>query len=131
MRLSYTRIVTDDVPALTVFYETLLGSTAESPADGGADYVQIDTAGWASLALCSHRVVERHSPGATEPGINYCVILDLEVDDVDEEHRRLRSLGAEWILLPTDQPWGNRAAILKDPDGNLINLFARPAPVGG
>jgi catechol 2,3-dioxygenase-like lactoylglutathione lyase family enzyme len=125
MRLSYTRIITADVPALTVFYETLLASPAEAPGETPADYVQIDTAGGASLALCSHRVVERHSPGATEPGVNYCVILDVEVDDVDMEYRRLESLVEEWVLPPTDQPWGNRAAILRDPEGNLVNLFTR------
>lgn len=55
------------------------------------------------------------------------VILDIRVDDVDREHERLRSLVTDWVLPPTDQPWGNRATILRDPDGNLVNLFA-PIP---
>jgi len=124
MRLSYTRIVTDDVPALAAFYETLLGASADGSPETAADYVQVATAGGATLAICSHRAVERHSPGATEPGINHSVILDVEVDDVDAEHARLQPLVREWVLPPTDQPWGNRAALLRDPDGNIVNLFA-------
>jgi len=126
MRLSCTRIVTEDVGVLALFYEQLLGTPGRSADGAGSDYVQIDTSG-GSLAVCSHRAVERHSPGATEPGVNYCVILDVEVADVDHEYQRLQSLVTEWVLPPTDQPWGNRAAILKDPDGNLVNLFAPAA----
>jgi hypothetical protein len=28
------------------------------------------------------------------------------------------------VLPPTDLPWGNRAMLFRDPDGNLINMFA-------
>ena len=31
------------------------------------------------------------------------------------------------VLPPTTMPWGNRSTILRDPDGNLVNLFTRPA----
>ena len=24
-------------------------------------------------------------------------------------------------------PWGNRSLLLRDPDGNLVNIFSRPA----
>jgi catechol 2,3-dioxygenase-like lactoylglutathione lyase family enzyme len=29
----------------------------------------------------------------------------------------------EWVKEPTTMPWGNRAVLFRDPDGNLINLF--------
>ncbi len=29
---------------------------------------------------------------------------------------------------PTDQPWGNRSMLFRDPDGNLINFYA---PING
>jgi catechol 2,3-dioxygenase-like lactoylglutathione lyase family enzyme len=31
------------------------------------------------------------------------------------------------VLEPTDQPWGNRSMLFRDPDGNLVNFFA---PIG-
>jgi hypothetical protein len=27
------------------------------------------------------------------------------------------------VTEPTTMPWGNRALLFRDPDGNLINLF--------
>jgi len=127
MRLTYTRIVTDEVPELAAFYEALLGSTADFSPETRDDYVQIETQGGAPLAICSHRSVERYSPGMTEPCVNQSVILDIQVEDVDREHQRLQSLVTDWVLPPRDQPWGNRATLLRDPDGNIINLFA-PIP---
>jgi len=31
----------------------------------------------------------------------------------------------EIVLEPTDMPWGNRSMMLRDPDGGLVNFFAR------
>jgi len=29
--------------------------------------------------------------------------------------------------MPTTlMPWGNRSLLLRDPDGNLVNIFSRP-----
>lgn len=38
------------------------------------------------------------------------------VDDVDATVTRLRQAGAEVIQEPTDQPWGERDAVVLDPD---------------
>jgi uncharacterized glyoxalase superfamily protein PhnB len=29
-----------------------------------------------------------------------------------------------FVMEPTTQPWGNRSMLFRDPDGNLINVFA-------
>ena len=47
------------------------------------------------------------------------------MDDVDHERLRLKEIVKAWVLEPTDQPWGNRSMLFRDPDGNLINLYAR------
>jgi uncharacterized glyoxalase superfamily protein PhnB len=52
-------------------------------------------------------------------------ILDFEVENVDAEHERIAALGATLVMPPTTQPWGSRATIFTDPDGNLINVFSR------
>ncbi len=41
----------------------------------------------------------------------------------EESTQRLR----EVVLPPTTMPWGNRSTLFRDPDGNLVNLFSRPA----
>ena len=32
----------------------------------------------------------------------------------------------DYVMPPADMPWGNRSMLLRDPDGNVINIFARP-----
>jgi predicted enzyme related to lactoylglutathione lyase len=61
---------------------------------------------------------------ATAPAANRSVILDFEVADVDRERARIADLVGPLVLEPTNQPWGNRSMLFRDPDGNLINFFA-------
>ena len=49
------------------------------------------------------------------------MFLEFLVPDVDAEFDRLRDL--EFVQEPTTMPWGNRSIVLRDPDGNLVNLF--------
>jgi lactoylglutathione lyase len=50
------------------------------------------------------------------------VALWLYCDDVDAEVEALRAAGAEITLEPEDMEWGERMAIVLDPDGNQICL---------
>jgi len=79
-----------------------------------------------ALALCRRRFTEADGCGAPLPvTAAERVILDFEVDDVDATYARLASIGVTWVMAPTDQPWGGRSAMFRDPDGNLVNLFTR------
>jgi uncharacterized glyoxalase superfamily protein PhnB len=119
MKLVQARLVTTDVPALARFYEELLGV---API-GSEDYVELRVPG-STLAISSKRSVDLFNAGAAEPAANQSVILDFQVKDVDRERFRLQELIGEFVLEPTDQPWGSRSMLFRDPDGNLINFFA-------
>jgi len=123
MKLSQARIVTRDVPALVRFYRQLTGMTPI----GDDVYAEFHGPRLA-LAISSERTIERHGAAAATAGANRSVILDFEVADVDAERARLSGLVAAFVLEPTTQPWGNRSMLLRDPDGNLINVFAPAAP---
>ena len=125
MKLAQARLVTGDVPALARFYEAVLGI---API-GSEDYVELRGSG-STLAISSKRSVDLFNAGAAEPAANRSVILDFEVKDVDQERSRLQELVAEFVLEPTDQPWGSRSMLFRDPDGNLINFFAPVAGAG-
>ena len=121
MDLVNARIVTDDVAGLAGFYASVIGAGAV-PNDY---YVELPTGG-ATLALCRRRFTEADGCGAPLPvTAAERVILDFEVDDVDATYARLTSLGVTWVMAPTDQPWGARSAMFRDPDGNVANLFTR------
>ncbi len=120
MRLAQARIVTADVPRLARFYETVLRAAAA----GSEEYVEL-RAGGARLALSSQHAVNIYCRCAAVPCQNRSLILDFEVEDVDEERRRLGDTVGRMVLEPTTQPWGTRSMLFRDPDGNLINVFSR------
>jgi catechol 2,3-dioxygenase-like lactoylglutathione lyase family enzyme len=120
MKLAYSRIVTADVPGLVRFYREVIGIV---PVTRSEEYAEFPTSG-TTLAISSQRVMELHGAGATTPASNRSAVLDFQVADVDNERARLEGVITEFVLEPTDQPWGNRSMLFRDPDGNLINFFA-------
>ena len=124
MKLSSVRLVTKDVPALAAFYQEVTGIV---PA-GNADFVELRTPGSSTLAICSQRSVDVSNAGALSAGANRSAVLEFQVDDVDAERSRLKASLVKLVQEPTDQPWGNRSMLFRDPDGNLINLFTPASP---
>ena len=119
--LTHACVITDDVVRLRDFYTTILRS---EPTRAHDDYIEFSTARGA-LSLYSNAKLEPYAPGATQARSNKSVMLEFEVDDVDAEFARLQSLPIAWVKRPSTQPWGNRSIYLRDPDGNLVNLYTR------
>jgi len=44
--------------------------------------------------------------------------------EVDRCHEELSSLGVEILDPPTDQPWGHRTLFFRDPERNLLEVYA-------
>ncbi len=120
MKLAFVRIVTGDVSGLTRFYHAITGMTPKIFNDA---YVEFSAAG-AMLAISSQRTMDLYGARATVPRSNRSVVLDFQVDDVDRERARLAAIVMDFVLEPTNQPWGNRSMLFRDPEGNLVNFFA-------
>lgn len=120
MQLTSVRIITGDVDRLTSFYEQVTGLVASRPAKQFAEF----TGATATLAIGSAETMVLFSAGAAVPESNRTVILEFLVEDVDREFARLRPLLADVVQEPATMPWGNRSLLFRDPDGNLVNLFA-------
>ncbi|WP_297692736.1 VOC family protein [Phenylobacterium sp.] len=120
MRLQQTRLVTSDVPRLTAFYEAVTGASKGVATDA---YVEFASPAQ-GLAIAGGQAGRVYGEGVVAPAQNRSAILDFEVADVDAEYERLRPIVADWVMAPTVMPWGNRVIVFRDPDGNLINMFA-------
>ena len=120
MKLASARLVTKDVNVLAKFYQEVL----RVEPIGSECYVELATTS-GMIAISSKCSVDIFNAAAAEPAANRSVILDFEVEDVDQERDRLHNLVGEFILEPTDQPWGTRSMLFRDPDGNLINFFSK------
>jgi predicted enzyme related to lactoylglutathione lyase len=119
MRFVSTRIITADVSRLVTFYEMVTGAAA---VWGNELFAEISTP-IGTLAIGSDKTVPLFGQGSAEPAANRTAILEFIVDDVDAEYDRLREQLSEVVTEPTTMPWGNRALLFRDPDGNLVNLF--------
>lgn len=120
MNFASVRIITDDVGRLVEFYEKILGVSAERPAPVFAEFVMPSC----TLAIGHSQTVQLFGAGSAVAADNHTVIIEFRVHDVDAEYERLKPLVSEWVKEPTTMPWGNRAMLFRDPDGNLVNLFA-------
>ena len=119
MKFISTRIITADVRRLVGFYELVTGASAMW---GNELFAEIPTS-VGTLAIGSDETVPLFGAGSAEPAANRSAILEFIVEDVDFEYERLREHVAEVVTTPTTMPWGNRALLFRDPDGNLVNLF--------
>lgn len=122
MKFASVRIVTQDLDRLIEFYQRLSGIEAARLADG---FAELRFEG-ATLAISSERLIELFNVGAATAAANRSAILELEVEDVDAVFERMSASGTNIVMAPTSMPWGNRSLLLRDPDGNLVNLFSRP-----
>lgn len=100
-----------DLPATRRFYEQLgFVQTYQFPPDGEPGFVTMER-GAASIGIGA-------GGAADDDRFGYWVY----VDDVDDALARLVQAGAPIVAEPEDQPWGERVARTRDPDGNLVYL---------
>jgi lactoylglutathione lyase len=120
VQLTHVRLLVENFAACFRFYRDVVGLTptfGNEDEGGCADF----RAGDCSLALFERSgmddVAQLRSPGDG-------AMLVLAVDDVDAAAERLRAAGVELDSEPHDQPdWGLRVAHVRDPAGNLLELY--------
>ena len=105
-------IATDKLDAAKAFYGQVLGMTL------AMDH------GWI-ITLTGEGEAAPQLSFATEGGSGTPVPdLSIEVDDLDETHRRVLEAGYTPIYGPVTEPWGVRRFFLRDPLGRLVNILA-------
>lgn len=119
MKLVSIRLITDDIQQMAGFYQRVLEI---EPNWANADFAELTTP-VGTLAIGSTRTVGLFAPGSARPADNHTAIIEFMVPDVDAEYQRLRETVDSFVNEPTTMPWGNRSLLLRDPDGNLVNLF--------
>jgi uncharacterized glyoxalase superfamily protein PhnB len=125
MQFASVRLVTADpasVDALVAFYTRLTDVAATRPVP---DFAELRFAGLV-LAISTQRMVQQFNAGAARAAANESAILEFEVDDVEAVLQRWGDAALDTAMPPTTMPWGNRSMLLRDPDGNVVNVFSRP-----
>ena len=105
------------------FYRLLGLDFPEDPADG---HVEATMANGTRLMFDTEDVIRSFLPDWTRANGNQ-VSLAFECErpaDVDEVYARVVAAGFEGEKEPWDAFWGQRYALLGDPDGVRVNLYA-------
>jgi uncharacterized glyoxalase superfamily protein PhnB len=117
-------IVVADMTAAMAFYRTLGLPAPEVTPDEAQ--VQVATPGGTNLGFLTEALVKGHNPHWVQPvgqRVTFACRCD-SAEEVDQAYARVVAAGYEGRQEPWDAPWGQRYAILADPDGNRVDLFA-------
>ncbi|HEU5417469.1 MAG TPA: VOC family protein [Streptosporangiaceae bacterium] len=118
-------LYTRDIEAALAFYRDLLGfsETFRTPREGTPDHVELQLGGF-TVGLGTVEAARRVHGVDAVPG-SPAMALAVWAGDTDAAYARLVAAGVPAVRPPHDSGNSNRAALLRDPDGNLVEIVAR------
>jgi lactoylglutathione lyase len=118
-------LYTNDIEAGLHFYRDLLGfeETFRTPTEGLPEHVELRLNGF-SVGLGSVQAAKRVHGVDALPG-SPAMVLVVWTGNVDEAYRELVAAGVSGVQPPHDTGNNNRNALLRDPDGNLVEIVAK------
>lgn len=123
MRLGYVIIHVPDVPTSLAFYERAFGFERRFVAPGG-EYGELQTGGTA-LAFAAESLIAHHGLDVRENRPDQApaaVEVGLVTDDVAAAYAKAISEGATAAKPPTEKPWGQTVAYVRDLNGFLVEI---------
>lgn len=78
----------------------------------------------ASLLVLTQRGLMFDDPSPPAGVLSLQLAFRVAPDEVDACAKALRSQGVAIVKEPTDQPWGHRTLFFRDPDGNVLEIYA-------
>jgi catechol 2,3-dioxygenase-like lactoylglutathione lyase family enzyme len=118
--IDYTVIIVRDMAAMRRFYEGILRFSLTRELSAGWIEFQI---GGNTLALSRPHRTAKDAP---TPAGSAALQLAFKVapDDVDRCADELLWWGVDLVEPPTNQSFGHRTLFFRDPDGNLLEVYA-------
>jgi catechol 2,3-dioxygenase-like lactoylglutathione lyase family enzyme len=125
LRPAVIELVVSDMAATLAFYRRL-GLDFPPDADD-QPHVDVELPGGLRLAFDTEATVRTFDPGWQQPTGGHRMALAFDCDtpaDVDAAWADLTGAGYKGHLAPWDAFWGMRYAVVHDPDGTPVDLFA-------
>jgi catechol 2,3-dioxygenase-like lactoylglutathione lyase family enzyme len=124
-KLDLIGIVVEDMEKSLAYYRELGLEIPDEPEE--MRHVETTLPGGLRLAWDDADTVRSFDPewkpATGGPAIGLAFRLDTPAE-VDALYKRLVSLGYDGHKEPWDAPWGQRYALVRDPDGNSTDLFS-------
>ena len=124
LRLTVIGLVVTDMAATLAFYRRL-GLDLPAEADD-QPHVEVEVAGL-RLAFDTEEVIRSFDPHYRRPEGSQRMSLAFDCgspEQVDAAFAELTGAGYAGALEPWDAAWGMRYAVVHDPDGTPVDLFA-------
>lgn len=124
MRLDGLGIMVDDMAAMVRFYRDVLGFEIKEDENTTNVYLEKD-----GTLFLLYRKTDFEK--MTNRKFSYCnginghyeiALSAVNFAAVDKAYSEVVAAGAESILEPTTEPWGQRTCYIADPEGNLIEI---------
>ncbi|MBX3189567.1 MAG: VOC family protein [Labilithrix sp.] len=117
-------IVVTDIPRAIRFYR-LVGLDFPDTAEG-EPYVEVKTPNGYRISLNAQSLDKELTPGWVEPRGQRLGLAFLceSPKQVDETYAKIVAAGHKGVREPWDAFWGQRYALVEDPDGAHVSLFA-------
>ena len=124
MRLDGFGLLVNDMGKMIRFYRDVLGFEIKEAEDTTNVYLVKDGT---LFLLYGRKDFEKMTSRRYEyvKGLNGHSEIALYVDtfeEVDQAFKKSVAAGAEPVLEPTTEPWGQRTCYIADPEGNLIEI---------
>lgn len=127
----FVNLYTRDIEAGLRFYRDTLcfQETFRTPSDGTPAHVELKLEGFL-IGLGTVEAAKRVHGVDASPGTPAMVIV-IWTEDVDRAFQRLSDAGAPVLQPPHDTGNDNRNALLRDPDGNLVEIVSKRSAGAG
>ena len=112
MNLNQLDIIVSNVPQVCASLERILDKKADYVDDGFAQF----TIGSHCLMLSQNHLIplENFQSG---------IILHIEVEDLEQNQKRVKELGIEILHGPVVIDWGTESLLVKGPAGLVIDFY--------
>ncbi|MET0946043.1 MAG: VOC family protein [Flavobacterium sp.] len=124
VKFGYTILYVENVEESIVFYENVFGFSRKFIAPGN-DYGELIT-GETTLSFASKKLAgENLKDGFVESNLDnkpFAIEIGFITDDVPELVQKATSFGAVLMKEPTQKPWGQVVAYVRDLDGFLVEI---------
>lgn len=121
----FVNLYTRDIEAGLLFYRDLLGfeETFRTPTSGTPEHVELSLNGF-SVGLGTVGAAKRVHGVDASPG-SPAMVLVVWTDDADHAFADLIAAGTPVVQPPHSTGNNNRSALLRDPDGNLVEIVSK------
>jgi lactoylglutathione lyase len=121
----FVNLYTRDIEAGLHFYRDLLGfaETFRTPTEGIPEHVELRLDAF-TVGLGTVEAAKRVHGVEAVPG-SPAMVLVVWTDNVDEACEDLAAAGVPVLQQPHNTGNNNRRALLRDPDGNLVEIVTK------